>query len=83
MSSELDVRAASPLARSPLWRAVQLIAGVALFLYALRLLAPLPLARGPFVLLAALLGAGAMALTDSAVGLLAAVFQNIQKGRRS
>jgi hypothetical protein len=59
-----------------------LIAGVALFLYALRLLAPMPLDRLSFVLLAALLAAGAMALTDSVVGVLASAFATLQKGRR-
>ena len=69
--------------RAPLWRAVQVIAGIALFLYALRLLAPLPLDMTPFVLLAALLAAGAMAVTDSVVGLLAALFEKLLKGRRA
>jgi hypothetical protein len=69
--------------RGPFWRVLQLIAGVALFLYALRLLAPMPLDRPGFVLLAALLAAGAMALTDAVVGLVASVFANLQKGRRS
>jgi hypothetical protein len=69
--------------RAPAWRAVQVIAGIALFLYALRLLAPLPLDKAPFVLLAALLAAGAMAITDSLVGLLAALFEKLQKGRRA
>ena len=81
MAPAHDSPGASPTSRSPLWRAVQLIAGVVLFLYALRLLAPMPLERGPFVLLAALMAAGSMALTDSAVGLLAVVFENIHKGR--
>ena len=69
--------------RAPLWRAVQVIAGIALFLYALRLLAPLPLDMTPFVLLAALLAAGSMAVTDSVVGLLAALFDKLLKGRRA
>jgi len=69
--------------RAPLWRALQVIAGIALFLYALRLLAPLPLDMTPFVLLAALLAAGAMAVTDSVVGLLAALFEKLLKGRRA
>ncbi len=68
--------------RSPFWRVVQVIAGVALFLYALRLLAPMPLDRFGFVLVAALLAAGAMAVTDSLVGVLAGVFEKLQKGRR-
>ncbi len=80
-----DVGSNSPQAatRGPFWRVLQVIAGAALFLYALRLLAPLPLERGPFILLAALLAAGAMGLSDSAVGLLASVFEKIQKGRRT
>jgi hypothetical protein len=68
-------------ARSPFWRVVQVIAGVALFLYALRLLAPMPFDRFGFVLIAALLAAGAMAVTDSLVGVIASVFENLQKGR--
>ena len=74
--------AASP-GRGAFWRVLQLVAGVALFLYALRLLAPMPLERLPFVLLAALLATGSMALTDSAVGLLATVYENLQKGRKA
>jgi hypothetical protein len=73
----------TPATRAPLWRAVQLVAGVALFLYALRLLAPLPLDVLPFVLLAALTAAGSMAVTDSVVGLLAALFDKLLKGRRA
>jgi hypothetical protein len=69
-------------ARSPFWRVVQLVAGVALFLYALRLLPPMPGERPAVALLCALLAAGAWAITDSAVGVLAAVFENLQKGRR-
>jgi uncharacterized membrane protein YraQ (UPF0718 family) len=66
--------------RSPFWRAVQLIAGAALFLYALRLLPPMPFERVGFVVIAALLAAGSMALSDSIVGLLATVFESLQKG---
>ena len=69
--------------RGPFWRVLQLVAGVALFLYALRLLAPMPLDRLPFVLLAALLAAGAMALTDSVVGVLATAYENFKKGRKA
>ena len=68
--------------RSPFWRVVQLVAGVALFLYALRLLPPMPGERPAIALLCALLAAGAWAITDSAVGVLAAIFENLQKGRR-
>jgi hypothetical protein len=67
-------------ARSPFWRVLQLIAGAALFLYALRLLPPMPNERVGFVVIAGLLAAGAMALSDSVVGLLAAIFENLQKG---
>ena len=43
-ASNDDARARSAAARrSPFWRVLQLIAGVALFLYALRLLPPMPL----------------------------------------
>ena len=73
----------APQARSPFWRVVQLIAGVALFLFALRMLPPMPLERAGFVLIAALLAAGAMAVSDSAVSIIATVFENLQKGRRS
>ena len=66
--------------RSPFWRVVQLVAGAALFLYALRLLPPMPLERVGFVVIAALLAAGSMALSDSVVGLLAAMFENLQRG---
>jgi hypothetical protein len=69
--------------RSPLWRVVQVIGGIALFLYALRLLAPLPMARAPFVLLAAMLAAGAMALTDAIVGVIATIFEKFQKGPKA
>ena len=70
-------------ARGAFWRVVQLIAGVALFLYALRLLGPLPIARAPFVLLAAMLAAGAMALSDAVVGLLAVIIEKFQKGPKA
>ena len=65
--------------RSPFWRVVQGVAGVALFLYALRVLAPMPDDRAGFILLVALLATGSMALTDSLVGLCAAVFDQSQK----
>jgi len=68
-----------PPPRSPFWRVVQFVAGVALFLYALRLVAPMPNDRAGFVLLVALLAAGSMALTDSIVGLILAVFDKMQK----
>ena len=70
----------APAARSPFWRVVKLVAGVALFLCALRLLPPMPLERGAFVLIAALLAAGSMALTDSVVGVVANFFEKTQKG---
>jgi hypothetical protein len=73
----------APPARSAFWRVVQLVAGVTLFLYALRVLPPMPFERVGFVLIAALLAAGAMAVSDSAVGIAAAFFENLQKGRRS
>ena len=68
--------------RSPFWRVLQLIVGASLFLYALRLLPPMPQERVGFVVIAALLAAGAMALSDSVVGLVATVFENLQKGGR-
>ena len=69
-------------ARSPFWRVLQLICGAALFLYALRLLPPMPFERVGFVVIAALLAAGSMALSDSVVGLLATVFENLQRGHK-
>ena len=65
--------------RSPFWRVLQLVAGVALFLYALRLLSPMPGDRAGFILLVAVLAAGSMALTDSIVGLLVAALDKMQK----
>jgi len=73
----------TPTSHAPLWRVVRLLAGIALFIAALREIAPLPIATGPFVLLAALLAAGSMAVTDSVVGLLAALFDKLLKGRRA
>ncbi len=71
----------TPPPRRPLfWRVVHVIVGVALFLYALRLLPPMPLQRGGLVLIAALLAAGSMALTDSVVGMVASFFEKTQKG---
>ena len=71
----------TPPPRRPLfWRVVHVIAGVALFLYALRVLPPMPLQRGGLVLIAALLAAGSMALTDSVVGVVANFFEKMQKG---
>ena len=66
--------------RSLFWRVVHVVAGVALFLYALRVLPPMPLQRGGLVLIAALLAAGSMALTDSVVGMVANFFEKMQKG---
>jgi hypothetical protein len=65
--------------RSPFWRVLQLIAGIALFLYSLRLLSPMPGDRAGFILLVAVLAAGSMALTDSIVGLLVAALDKMQK----
>jgi hypothetical protein len=71
----------TPPPRRPLfWRVVHVVAGVALFLYALRELPPMPTQRGGLVLIAALLAAGAMALTDSVVGVVANFFEKMQKG---
>ena len=80
MAADLE---GAPRARSPFWRMVQVVAGIALFLYALRVLPPMPFDRTGFVVVAALLAAGAMALTDSVVGLLAAFFANMHRGDRS
>ena len=72
----------TPPPRRPLfWRVVHVIAGVALFLYALRVLPPMPLQRGGLVLIAALLAAGSMALTDSVVSVVANFFEKSQKGQ--
>ena len=70
----------SSLVRSPFWRVLQLIVGAALFLYALRVLPPMPFERVGFVVIVALLAAGAMGLSDSIVGLAATIFENLQKG---
>ena len=71
----------TPPPRRPLfWRVVHVIAGVALFLYALRVLPPMPTERAGLVLIAALLAAGAMALTDSVVGVVANFFDKTQRG---
>ena len=70
----------TPPRRPLFWRVVHVIAGVALFLYALRVLPPMPLQRGGLVLIAALLAAGSMALTDSVVSVVANFFEKTQKG---
>jgi hypothetical protein len=62
---------------------VRLVAAVALFLYALRQLAPLPIARLPLALIAGLLLAGAMSVTDALVGLLAAAIGALRKDRQA
>ena len=59
---------------------MHVIAGVTLFLYALRLLPPMPTQRGTLMLITALLAVGAMALTDSLVGVVANLFEKMQKG---
>jgi hypothetical protein len=68
-----------PSPRSPFWRVVQLVGGVALFLYALRLLSPMPGDRAGFILLVALLAAGSMALTDSIVGVIIAILDKTHR----
>ena len=65
--------------RSLFWRVLQAVGGIALFLYALRVLSPMPGDRAGFILLVALLAAGSMALTDSLVGLMANAFDKMQK----
>ena len=70
----------TPPGRSLFWRVLHLVAGFALFAYALRMLPPMPLQRGALVVIAALLGAGAMAITDSVIGVIAAWFDKTQKG---
>ena len=69
-----------PPRRGLFWRVLHLVAGFALFAYALRMLPPMPLERGALVVIAALLGAGAMAITDSVIGVIAAWFDKTQKG---
>jgi hypothetical protein len=69
-----------PPRRSLFWRVVHVVAGIALFLYALRVLPPMPLERSALVLIAALLAIGSMALTDAVVGLIASLFENLHKG---
>ena len=65
--------------RGLFWRVLHVVAGVALFLYALRMLPPMPLQRGALVLIAALLAAGSMALTDSVIGVIAGWFDRTQR----
>ena len=69
-----------PHGRSLFWRVLHLVAGFALFAFALRMLPPMPLQRGALVLIAALLGAGAMAITASVIGVIAAWFDKKQEG---
>jgi hypothetical protein len=69
-----------PPGRSLFWRVLHVVAGVALFLYALRVLPPMPLQRGELVLIAALLAAGSAALTDSVIGVIAGWFDKTQRG---
>ena len=63
-------------------RVVQAIGGLVLFFYALGFLMPLPLALAPFALLAALTAAGAMAISEAVVGILALVIEKLHKGSR-
>ena len=72
-----------PPGRGPFWRVVRLVAAVALFLYALRQLGPQPIGRLPLALIAGLLLAGAMGVTDSVVGLLAAAIEKLHKDRQA
>jgi hypothetical protein len=72
-----------PAGRGAFWRVVRLVAAAALFLYALRQLGPLPIGRLPLALIAGLLLAGAMSVTDSVVGLLAAAIEKFHKDRQA
>jgi hypothetical protein len=63
------------------WRVTQVAAGLGLFVFALMTIEPLPLTRGRFVVIAAVLMAGSMAITDSLAGLLAAFVDKLLKGR--
>jgi len=69
-----------PPRRGLFWRVLHLVAGFALFACALRMLPPMPAQPVALALIAALLGAGAMGITDSLVGLVAAWFDKTQKG---
>ena len=69
-----------PPRRGLFWRVLHLVAGFALFAYALRMLPPMPAQPVALVLIAALLGAGAMGITDSVIGVLAAWFDKTQEG---
>ena len=69
--------------RAWVWRVVQLLTGLGLFVFALMTIEPLPLPRGRFVIVAAVLMAGSMAITDSLAGALAALVDKFQKGRRA
>jgi hypothetical protein len=69
-------------ARALVRRVVQVVAGLGLFVFALMIIEPFPLSRGRFVIVAAVLMAGSMAITDSLTGLLAALVDKFQKGPR-
>ena len=66
------------------WRLVQVALGAALFLWALGWLDVLRAQRVPYVILAALVAAGAMWVTESVVTLVAATLQKkLKKGPRA
>ena len=69
--------------RAPIWRVVQVVAGLGLFVFTLMIIEPLPLARERFVIVAAVLMAGWMAIADSLTGLIAALVDKILKGPRT
>jgi hypothetical protein len=56
---------------APAWRALQVGLGMLLFLWSLGWLRPLHMQLGPYALLAGLMLAGAMWVTEALVGLLA------------
>ncbi len=71
---------------APAWRLLQVALGAVLFAWAFGWLDALRLQRLPYLVLMALLAAGAMAVTDSLVSLAAAVFarnrHDLPKGPR-
>ena len=68
--------------RSLAWRVLQVLLGTLLFLWALGWLDAQRMPRVPYAILAALLAAGAMWVTEGLVTLVAAMFDKNLKGPR-
>jgi hypothetical protein len=67
----------------PAWRVLQVALGALLFLWALGWLDVLRSQRVPYVILAALVAAGAMWVTESVVTVFAAMLDKNAKGPRA